>query len=60
MGDFERKVLVDLTRAITNKILAEPTKKLRNAAEYNDEEFLDSVSRLFDISPIKKNNEATE
>ncbi|WP_135612966.1 glutamyl-tRNA reductase [Methanococcoides sp. AM1] len=60
MGDFERKVLVDLTRAITNKILAEPTKKLRNAAEYDDEEFLDSVSRLFDISPIKKSNEATE
>lgn len=60
MGDIERKVLEDLTHAITNKILAEPTKKLRNAAEYDDDMFLDSVSRLFDIRPIKKNDGITK
>ncbi len=47
MGEIERNVLEDMARAITNKTLAEPTKILRNAAEYDDEQFLDAVARLF-------------
>ncbi len=47
MGEIECNVLEDMARAITNKILAEPTKILRNAAEYDDEQFLDAVARLF-------------
>ncbi|MEA1985301.1 MAG: glutamyl-tRNA reductase [Euryarchaeota archaeon] len=56
MGDIERHVLDDLTRAIVNKLLAEPTKVLRSAAEYDDEEFLDSASRLFNVGPARKEN----
>jgi glutamyl-tRNA reductase len=54
IGDVECKVLDDLTRAIANKVLAEPTKVLRNAAEYNDEDFLDSACKLFNIKPYAK------
>lgn len=54
IGDVECEVLDDLTRAIANKVLAEPTKVLRNAAEYNDEAFLDSACKLFNIKPYAK------
>jgi len=57
MGDIEQNVLDDLTRAIVNKLLAEPTKVLRSAAECDDEEFLDSASRLFNVAPIRKKND---
>ena len=40
-------MLDDLTHSIVNKILAEPTKVLRQAAELGNEEFLDVVSRVF-------------
>lgn len=47
IGEIETEVLDDLTHSIVNKILAEPTKVLRQAAELGNEEFLDVVSRIF-------------
>lgn len=52
IGDIENKVLDDLTHAIANKILAEPTKILRIAAETNNDELLDVVSKLFNIENV--------
>jgi len=49
LGDFERRVLDDLTHAITNKVLAEPTKTLRNAAEAEDLDFLEMTAALFKL-----------
>lgn len=57
LGEIELSVLDDLTRAIANKLLAGPTKSLRHAAEFDDEDFLDSVSQLFDIKPYQGNDE---
>ncbi|MDK2892726.1 glutamyl-tRNA reductase [Methanohalophilus sp.] len=57
LGEIELSVLDDLTRAIANKLLAGPTKSLRRAAEYDDEDFLDSVSQLFDLKPYQGNDE---
>jgi len=57
IGEIESEVLDDLTHALVNKILAEPTKVLRDAAEHDNEELLDAVSRLFDISIKKGTNE---
>lgn len=56
IGEIENKVLDDLTHSIVNKILAEPTKVLRNAAEMNDDELLDVVSRLFNIDKTPETN----
>ncbi len=47
IGEIETQVLDDLTHSIVNKILGEPTKVLRQAAELGNEEFLDVVSRVF-------------
>jgi glutamyl-tRNA reductase len=49
IGEIENKIIEDLTHSIVNKILAEPTKVLRNAAELGDDELLDSVARLFNV-----------
>jgi len=49
LGDFERGVLDDLTHAITNKVLAEPTKTLRNAAEEDDLALLETAAALFKL-----------
>ena len=49
LGDFERGVLDDLTHAITNKVLAEPTKTLRNAAEEDDLALLKTAAALFKL-----------
>ena len=49
LGDFERGVLDDLTHAITNKVLAEPTKTLRNAAAEDDIDFLVAAAALFKL-----------
>jgi len=57
IGEIESEVLDDLTHALVNKILAKPTKVLRDAAEHDNEELLDAVSRLFDISIKKETNE---
>jgi glutamyl-tRNA reductase len=56
IGEIENKVLDDLTHSIVNKILAGPTKVLRNAAEMNDDELLDVVSRLFNIDKTQEIN----
>ncbi len=53
IGDIEIEVLDDLTHSIVNKILAEPTKVLRQAAELGNEEFLDVVSRVFCLEKDK-------
>ncbi len=57
IGEIETEVLDDLTHSIVNKILAEPTKVLRQAAELGNEEFLDVVSRVF---CLEKHNARTE
>jgi len=49
IGEFEENILENLTHAIANQILAEPTKILRNAAEYDDDELLDAVARVFNL-----------
>ncbi|MDR0767287.1 MAG: glutamyl-tRNA reductase [Methanosarcinales archaeon] len=49
IGDFEEKVLENLTHTIANQILAEPTKVLRNAAESDDDELLEAAGRIFSI-----------
>ncbi|MDO9518113.1 MAG: glutamyl-tRNA reductase [Methanosarcinaceae archaeon] len=54
IGDFEIKVLDDLTHSLVNKILAEPTKALRNAAEHDNEEMLDTVAKLFKLNGAQK------
>ncbi|SNQ59794.1 glutamyl-tRNA reductase [Candidatus Methanoperedens nitratireducens] len=53
MGDVEREVLDDMTHSFANQILAEPTKILRNAAEHDDERFLDAVAELFKLNGVK-------
>jgi len=54
IGDIEREVLDDMTNSCAKQILAEPTKILRNAAEHNDERFLDTVAELFKLNGAKK------
>ncbi|MDY0386339.1 MAG: glutamyl-tRNA reductase [Methanolobus sp.] len=49
IGEIESKIIENLTHSIINKILAEPTKVLRYAAETGDDELLDTVSKLFNI-----------
>lgn len=49
IGEIETEVLDDLTHSIANKILAEPTKFLRQAAELENEELLEAVSRAFKL-----------
>jgi glutamyl-tRNA reductase len=53
IGEIETQVLDDLTHSIVNKILGEPTKVLRQAAELGNEEFLDVVSRVFCLDKDK-------
>ena len=53
IGDIERSVLDDMTHSFANQILAEPTKILRNAAEQDDERFLDTVAELFKLNGQK-------
>lgn len=53
IGDIESEVLDDLTHSIVNKILAEPTKNLRKAAENDEDELMDVASRLFSIGSKK-------
>jgi len=60
IGDIEIEVLDDLTHSIVNKILGEPTKVLRQAAELGNEEFLDVVSRVFCLEKDKVKFEKTK
>jgi glutamyl-tRNA reductase len=53
IGEIERKVLNDMTHSFAKQILAEPTKILRNAAEHDDERFLEAASELFKLNGLK-------
>ncbi|MBW6517598.1 MAG: glutamyl-tRNA reductase [ANME-2 cluster archaeon] len=55
IGEIETEVLNDLTHSVANKILAEPTKILRNAAEHDNELFLDTVAELFRLNGNRNN-----
>lgn len=51
-GDLsERQITIigEFSAALTSKILAEPTKKLRLAAERSDEQYLRTAQELFDL-----------
>lgn len=54
IGEIEREVLDDMTNSFAKQILAEPTKILRNAAEHDDERFLDTVAELFKLNGKKE------
>jgi glutamyl-tRNA reductase len=56
MGEIECQVLDDMTHSFAKQILAEPTKILRNAAEHDDERFLDTVAELFKLKETKVKN----
>jgi glutamyl-tRNA reductase len=47
LGEIEQQVLRDMSHSIVNKLLADPTKVLKKAAECGDEELLKSLSELF-------------
>jgi glutamyl-tRNA reductase len=53
IGEIEREVLDDMTHSFANQILAEPTKILRDAAEKDDELFLETVAELFKLNGAK-------
>jgi glutamyl-tRNA reductase len=53
IGEIERKVLNDMTHSFAKQILAEPTKILRNAAEHDDERFLEAAAELFRLNGLK-------
>ena len=53
LGEIEQRVLSDMSHSIVNKILAEPTKVLKGAAEKDDEELLRSVSLLFQLEETR-------
>jgi glutamyl-tRNA reductase len=57
IGDIERQVLDDMTHSFAKQILAEPTKILRNAAEHDDEKFLETVAELFKLKETKVENQ---
>jgi len=57
MGEIECQVLDDMTHSFAKQILAEPTKILRNAAEHDDERFLDTVAELFKLKETKVKNQ---
>jgi glutamyl-tRNA reductase len=46
-GEIEQRVLMDMSRSIVNKIFAEPTKVLKEAAERGDVTLMKSMSELF-------------
>jgi glutamyl-tRNA reductase len=47
LGEIEQKVLQDMSHSIVNKLLSEPTKALKSAAERGDTEILESLAELF-------------
>lgn len=59
IGETEQQIIEDLTHSIINKMLAEPTKVLRYAAEIGDDELLESVGRVFNVNryTIKEKDE---
>ena len=49
LGEIEQQVLRDMSHSIVNKLLADPTKIVKEAAEEEDTDLLRSVSRLFQL-----------
>jgi glutamyl-tRNA reductase len=49
LGEIEQQVLNDMSHSIVNKLLAEPTKSLKSAAERGDIDFLKSALELFKL-----------
>ena len=49
LGEIEQKVLQDMSHSIVNKLLSEPTKALKSAAEQGDKEVLKSLNELFGL-----------
>ncbi len=47
LGEIEQQVLRDMSHSIVNKLLSEPTKALKSAAERGDADLLKSLSELF-------------
>ncbi|NPV62956.1 MAG: glutamyl-tRNA reductase [Methanotrichaceae archaeon] len=47
LGEIEQQVLQDMSHSIVNKLLAEPTKALKEAAERGDTAMVKSLSDLF-------------
>jgi len=47
LGEIEQRVLQDMSHSIVNKLLSEPTKALKSAAERGDNELLASLAELF-------------
>jgi glutamyl-tRNA reductase len=47
LGEIEQQVLQDMSHSIVNKLLAEPTKALKEAAERGDTSLVKSLSSLF-------------
>jgi glutamyl-tRNA reductase len=53
LGEIEQQVLMDMSHSIVNKIFAEPTKVLKEAAEKGDMTLLKSMSELFRLEDEK-------
>ncbi|HOV51443.1 MAG TPA: glutamyl-tRNA reductase [Methanothrix sp.] len=47
LGEIEQRVLQDMSHSIVNKLLSEPTKALKSAAERGDNVLLASLAELF-------------
>jgi len=47
LGEIEQKVLQDMSHSIVNKLLSEPTKALKSAAERGDMKLLEALAELF-------------
>jgi glutamyl-tRNA reductase len=47
LGEIEQKVLQDMSHSIVNKLLSEPTKALKSAAERGDTKLLEALAELF-------------
>ncbi|HOO53798.1 MAG TPA: glutamyl-tRNA reductase [Methanothrix sp.] len=58
LGEVEERVLMDMSHSIVNKIFAEPTKVLRNAAERGDENCLRFVEELFGLEADEDEEDA--
>ncbi|MCD5409375.1 MAG: glutamyl-tRNA reductase [Methanocellales archaeon] len=49
VDEYQLKTIDDLTKSLVNKILAHPTKTLRDGGEDGNDDFLHSIMKLFKI-----------
>jgi len=49
LNERQVKIIDDLTNSLVNKMLAQPTKSLREGGEEEDDDFLHSIMKLFKI-----------